>query len=112
MNSPMDWFIRPSQKFTDQPPCSKPPVGSSSGPPGACITPSRLTNVFTTSFLMAAPPWSSTDLTPPEAELIGGTARASPGHNLGEPAPLEVRLLLRRARRCLWCEPSLGEATA
>jgi hypothetical protein len=27
-------------------------VGSSSGPPGACIIPSRLTNVFTTSFLM------------------------------------------------------------
>src|SRR3990172_2496116 len=40
-----------SQNFTDQPPCSKPPSRSSSGPPGACITPSMVTKVPTTSFL-------------------------------------------------------------
>jgi hypothetical protein len=31
-----------------QPPCAKPPSGSSSGPPGACMTPSRVRNAFTT----------------------------------------------------------------
>src|SRR6058998_1092478 len=41
-----------SQYLTDQPPCSKPPSRSSSGPPGACITPSIVRNVPTTSFLM------------------------------------------------------------
>src|ERR1700722_309730 len=30
-----------------QPPSAKPPVGSSPGPPGACMTPSRLVNVAT-----------------------------------------------------------------
>src|ERR1700749_4942990 len=34
-----------SQKANDQPPCSKPPEGSSVGPPGACITPSRVRKV-------------------------------------------------------------------
>src|SRR5689334_22881020 len=32
-----------------QPPCRKPPLGSSSAPPGACETPSRLTNSLTIS---------------------------------------------------------------
>src|SRR2546427_2683855 len=41
-----------SQYFTDQPPCSKPPSRSSSGPPGPCITPSRVRKVPTTSLLM------------------------------------------------------------
>src|SRR5690606_2294230 len=35
-----------------QPPKRKPPVGSSSGPPGACITPSMDTNAPTMTFLM------------------------------------------------------------
>src|ERR671912_1599283 len=35
-----------------QPPNLKPPVGSSSGPPGACITPSSETIAPTTTFLM------------------------------------------------------------
>src|SRR3954462_6814977 len=35
-----------------QPPWVKPPDGSSSGPPGACITPSRLTKVPAINFLM------------------------------------------------------------
>ena len=34
----------------DPPPRSKPPVRSSSGPPGACMTPSMLRNVLTVSF--------------------------------------------------------------
>src|SRR5215467_15136448 len=35
------------------PPHSKPPLVSSSGPPGACMTPSRETNSSTLTFLMA-----------------------------------------------------------
>src|SRR5580704_9027102 len=35
------------------PPYSKPPLVSSSGPPGACMTPSRETNSSTLTFLMA-----------------------------------------------------------
>src|SRR6266700_4194394 len=34
------------------PPCAKPPLVSSSGPPGACMTPSRETNSSTLTFLM------------------------------------------------------------
>src|SRR3954453_15884188 len=34
-----------------QPPCVKDSLGSSSGPPGACITPSRVKNVCTVSFM-------------------------------------------------------------
>src|SRR3712207_5464259 len=37
-----------------QPPCSNPPSRSSSLPPGACITPSRVTNSETISFLIWA----------------------------------------------------------
>src|SRR5262245_15436911 len=35
---------------TSQPPCPKPPSVSSLGPPGACMTPSSVTNSLTTSF--------------------------------------------------------------
>src|SRR5258708_6542688 len=35
------------------PPYAKPPLVSSSGPPGACMTPSRETNSSTFTFLMA-----------------------------------------------------------
>src|SRR5579862_3998010 len=35
-----------------QPPNSKPPLVSSSGPPGACMTPSRETNSSTFTFLI------------------------------------------------------------
>src|SRR5690349_7513392 len=34
------------------PPYAKPPLGSSSGPPPACMTPSRVTNSSTITFLM------------------------------------------------------------
>src|SRR5215211_1326559 len=44
---------RKSSKYpATQPPCLNPPVGSSSGPPGACITPSRDMNERTISFLI------------------------------------------------------------
>jgi hypothetical protein len=42
--SPIPAYIASSQWFTARPPCANPPVGSSSGPPGACMTPSRVTN--------------------------------------------------------------------
>jgi hypothetical protein len=42
-----------SSKYgTVQPPSEKPPLASSSGPPGACTTPSSDTNVLLTSFLI------------------------------------------------------------
>src|SRR6516165_4438524 len=37
------------------PPHSKPPLVSSSGPPGACMTPSRETNSSTLTFFMISP---------------------------------------------------------
>src|SRR5580704_9161893 len=37
------------------PPYAKPPLVSSSGPPGACMTPSRETNSSTLTLLMAPP---------------------------------------------------------
>ena len=37
-----------SKNGCDQPPCAKPPSVSSSGPPGACTTPSTLMNSMTT----------------------------------------------------------------
>src|SRR5213596_3454023 len=41
-----------SSKGICQPPCLKPPSVSSSGPPGACMTPSRVTNSLTMSWPM------------------------------------------------------------
>src|SRR5690606_8715100 len=43
-----------------QPPCLNPPLGSSSGPPGACITPSSETCALTISILTAVPPFAWT----------------------------------------------------
>src|SRR3977135_1962479 len=43
-----------SKKGTVHPPNANPPCGSSSGPPGACMTPSSDTNVNTTIFLIRA----------------------------------------------------------
>src|SRR3712207_5962994 len=45
--------ITSSQNGAFQPPRAKPPVGSSAGPPGACMTPSSETNVVTDSVRMA-----------------------------------------------------------
>src|SRR5438128_127374 len=47
-----------SSKGACQPPCLKPPSVSSSGPPGACMTPSRVTNSLTMSWPMLSPPLS------------------------------------------------------
>src|SRR6266581_7616205 len=41
-----------SSRGACQPPCLKPPSVSSSGPPGACMTPSRVTNSLTMSWPM------------------------------------------------------------
>ena len=51
MNSSMNAPTDSSKKGTVQPPSEKPPVSSSSGPPGAWAIPSRDTNVLTTSLL-------------------------------------------------------------
>src|SRR5436190_7946514 len=50
------WPILSSQWFIDHPPSVNPPLRSSSGPPGACMTPSSVTNVVTISSLIAIPP--------------------------------------------------------
>src|SRR5687768_2298173 len=44
-----------------QPPCSKPPSRSSSFPPGACTTPSRVMNSETMSFRMTFSPYLDDD---------------------------------------------------
>src|SRR5438105_5852062 len=49
---PIAWPTASSKRGIDHPPYLKPPLESSSGPPGACITPSSVTNVRTISFLM------------------------------------------------------------
>jgi hypothetical protein len=41
------------QREAVQPPKAKPPDVSSSGPPGPCMTPSRLTKAAQTSFLIS-----------------------------------------------------------
>src|SRR5438132_14343963 len=48
----MAWPTASSKRGIDHPPYLKPPLESSSGPPGACLTPSSVTNVRTISFLM------------------------------------------------------------
>src|SRR3989442_4757867 len=48
----MAWRTASSKRGIDHPPYLNPPLESSSGPPGACITPSSVTNVRTISFLM------------------------------------------------------------
>src|SRR5215469_2773397 len=45
-----------SECGTVHPPYAKPPLVSSSGPPGACMTPSRETNSSTLTFLMTQVP--------------------------------------------------------
>src|SRR5688500_1292841 len=47
-------LITSSHRGATQPPKRNPPVGPSLGPPGACITPSRLTNAPVTIFRMGA----------------------------------------------------------
>src|SRR4051794_8295060 len=52
MPSPMTAPMTSGSKYgIDQPPFVKPPSVSSSGPPGACITPSRLMNSLTMTFI-------------------------------------------------------------
>src|SRR3954468_5464671 len=50
-----------SKKGIDQPPCWNPPSRSSSAPPGACTTPSRLMNSLIT-IRMACRRWHSHEL--------------------------------------------------
>src|SRR6267378_3772958 len=58
-------FPRTSSKYpTDHPPYLKPPLGSSSGPPGACITPSSVMNDKTMSFLICPRLLSDDDASP------------------------------------------------
>src|SRR5438105_212662 len=49
---PIAWPTASSKRGIDHPPYLKPTLESSSGPPGACITPSSVTNVRTINFLM------------------------------------------------------------
>src|SRR3954463_2965665 len=54
LNSSLTILPKDSSEYgTVQPPYLKPPEVSSSGPPGACITPSRLTIIKTTIFLIS-----------------------------------------------------------
>src|SRR5712671_5070706 len=50
MAAPKSW----SPYGNDQPPWGKPPLGSSSGPPGACMTPSRVRKVCRVSRIVVS----------------------------------------------------------
>ena len=50
--SPMAALMTSSKYPATQPPSSNPPVGSSCGPPGACMTPSRVIKLKTIIFLI------------------------------------------------------------
>src|SRR6059058_5129723 len=50
--SPMAWLRASSQKGMTQPPWVNPFLGSSSGPPGDCMTPSSVTWVIAMSLLI------------------------------------------------------------
>src|SRR5918998_3286094 len=60
-----------SQRGATQPPCSKPPVGSSSGPPGACMILSSDTNTAPVSLRI------DLRLLGEAGELVGDRAPAS-----------------------------------
>src|SRR6478609_7784977 len=64
-----------STNGTTQPPCSNPPVRSSSGPPGPCMTPSRLRNVCKVSFMSVS---LSVLMDSPAADLIYSTNEQDP----------------------------------
>src|SRR3954454_19279102 len=60
-----------------QPPWAKAPLVSSSGPPGACITPSSVRNVCTVSFMSVQTPWHA------DSERSSGAAGAEPADQRG-----------------------------
>src|SRR5881628_1205028 len=112
--STMSFPIISSQYLTDQPPCSKPPSRSSSGPPGACITPSIVRNVPTTSFLRCSPSGPSLlvgssrhlDVNPLHLSLASVTPPGAPGITFREPSSRSIsysahgpQLVLPRHRR-------------
>src|SRR5688572_26921482 len=73
-----------------QPPCSNPPSRSSSFPPGACITPSSVTNSETTSFLTGSP-FGLCLLLSQDARLSEPAAHLSFGAIPAAPAPAPLR---------------------
>src|SRR5437870_3641601 len=91
MNSVISWLRRSSQYFTDQPPWANPPLGSSSGPPGACITPSSVRNVVTLSLRIACPPPTHGS----HQKCMDRTDRDDPEEHLRERCPREHRALAR-----------------
>src|SRR5437762_6135936 len=76
----MNLPVSSSNRGATHPPRSNPPLRSSSGPPGPCITPSTDTNVVTVSFI------SSTPGPPPSAgdaiRDVGGERRLQDAHGL------------------------------
>src|ERR671923_2558175 len=78
-----------------QPPNLKPPVGSSSGPPGACITPSIETIAPTITFLTGVSPKLDPSLV---VYTLGGNTflQASPGAR--ELVVLTIQQSVRRER--------------
>src|SRR5262249_37350288 len=85
-----------------QPPYLKPPVGSSSEPPGACMTPSRLTNAPATIFrivlLLRGRPVRAHKQTTNE---LGGNRHAQEIF-LGEAGPGQATVLSDRSRGTAW----------
>src|SRR5438552_12093900 len=80
--SVMTFPIKSSKYPTDHPPYLKPPLSSSPGPPGACITPSSVMNDKTMSFLMSVP--ASLLLMPIQTTTWSKTHRSRLRRRLGQ----------------------------
>src|SRR6266702_4416254 len=91
MNSVISWLRRLSQYFTDQPPWANPPLGSSSGPPGACITPSSVRNVVTLSLRVACPPPNTALIRSVRIGLTATTRTVTGARRLAYPDPQPCR---------------------
>src|SRR2546422_8304636 len=91
-------FPRKSSKYpTDHPPYLKPPLSSSPGPPGACITPSSVMNDKTMSFLMFVP-----------ASLL---LNANPDYGMVEKSSVGYETILLRTPKVI-ANPSQADAHA
>src|SRR5215213_9395814 len=96
MPSPITCIFTWSLYAPDQPPCSNPPRRSSSLPPGACMTPSRVTFSSTISFRMIllrpyeyALHTNGVEADRQNGELVGGLVGWS-GNSLGKLLPPEA----------------------
>src|SRR5215468_1640331 len=102
----MYWPVSSSKNGGSQPPRSKPPLGSSSGAPGLCMTPSMLMKVVTVSRMV--PPHPGRLLAGPALILVtngppGNRHRPAASHN-----PAAARPTLAPTAQPLAARPTLA----